>query len=51
MTVRVQEEYQLEFHIDMDEANAAGLSNGDTVRVIGKNRSLFSTILGDEQDG
>jgi acetate kinase len=31
---RVHPQYQLEFHIDTDEANAAGLKNGDLVQVI-----------------
>ena len=32
--VRVSPNYQLEFHIDTDEANAAGLRTGDTVVLI-----------------
>ncbi|OPL09392.1 MAG: propanediol utilization protein [delta proteobacterium ML8_F1] len=32
--VRVNEEYALDFHIDLDEANAAGLKNGDLVQVL-----------------
>ncbi|EPZ49070.1 MULTISPECIES: acetate/propionate family kinase [Alicyclobacillus] len=31
---RVSPDYRLEFHVDTDEANASGLSNGDTVKVI-----------------
>lgn len=31
--VRVREDFVLEFHIDTDEANAAGLGNGDQVEV------------------
>lgn len=34
VVVRVSDAYQLEFHIDTDEANAAGLSSGDTVVLI-----------------
>ncbi|MCR6544898.1 phosphate propanoyltransferase [Dehalobacterium formicoaceticum] len=32
--VRVSEEYNLEMHVDMDEANAASLKNGDFVKII-----------------
>lgn len=35
--VRVDDRFSLDFHIDTDEANAAGLKTGDTVRMIGKN--------------
>lgn len=31
--VRVRDDFVLEFHIDTDEANAAGLNNGDIVEV------------------
>lgn len=41
VTVRVSENYQLDFHIDLDEGNAAGLKTGDQVRVIGKNGEFF----------
>ncbi len=33
--VRVNEAYALEFHIDTDEANCAGLRNGDKVKIVG----------------
>ena len=32
--LRVREDYVLEMHIDVEEANAAGIKNGDYVRVI-----------------
>ncbi|MGB9803446.1 phosphate propanoyltransferase [Desulfofundulus sp.] len=32
--VRVHENYRLEMHVDMDEANAVGLQNGDLVEII-----------------
>jgi len=32
--VRVHPEFALEFHADIDEGNAAGLKNGDTVEII-----------------
>jgi putative phosphotransacetylase len=51
VVVRVKETYCLDFHIDQDEANAAGLSNGDNVAVLGKNRRLYSPFLGVERDG
>lgn len=31
---RVSPQYALDFHIDIDEANAAGLKNGDTVELL-----------------
>lgn len=34
--VRVREDFQLEMHVDTDEANAALLRNGDMVRVVGR---------------
>lgn len=33
---RVSDKFRLEMHVDMDEANAACLSNGDRVRILGK---------------
>ena len=33
--VRVDERFSLEFHIDTDEANAAGLRNNDSVFIAG----------------
>lgn len=32
--IRVREDFALDFHVDTDEANAAGLNNGDVVKVI-----------------
>ncbi|TXK76709.1 phosphate propanoyltransferase [Paenibacillus sp. N3.4] len=40
--VRVNTHFSLDFHIDMDEANAAHLSTGDKVQVIGKNGEITS---------
>ncbi len=34
VTVRVKSGFALELHLDTDEANAAGLGNGDTVRLL-----------------
>lgn len=34
--VRVSDNFKLEMHVDMDEANAASLKNGDMVQIIGK---------------
>lgn len=36
--IRVSDNFKLEMHVDMDEANAASLSNGDKVRIIGKSK-------------
>ena len=34
--IRVSDKFKLEMHVDMDEANAASLSNGDKVRIVDK---------------
>lgn len=34
--IRVSDKFKLEMHVDMDEANAASLSNGDKVKIVGK---------------
>ncbi len=34
--IRVDKNFVLDFHLDTDEANAAGLVNGDKVRIVGK---------------
>ena len=34
--VRISDNYELEMHIDMDEANACNLKNNDTVKIIKK---------------
>jgi putative phosphotransacetylase len=36
--IRVDEQAGLEFHIDLDEANAAEIKNKDLVKIIGKNQ-------------
>lgn len=41
VTVRVSLKYVLDFHVDIDEANAAYLTQGDQLKVIGKNGQLF----------
>lgn len=42
VVVRVDPNFQLDFHLDLDEGNAAGLKTGDQVKVIGKNGELLS---------
>ena len=32
--VRVRDDFNVEMHIDTDDANSAGLKNGDIVRII-----------------
>lgn len=39
--VRVNEHYKLEMHIDIDEANAAALRNGDLVEIIKVSEDCF----------
>lgn len=34
--IRVSDKFQLEMHVDMDEANAAALKNGDMVQILPK---------------
>lgn len=34
--IRVSENFVIERHMDTDEANAAVVANGDTVRILGK---------------
>ncbi|OCA91757.1 phosphate propanoyltransferase [Pseudobacillus wudalianchiensis] len=44
--VRVSSSYRLDFHIDLDEGNAAGLKTGDYVQIIGKNGEFLSRPRG-----
>jgi len=38
--VRVHEKFNTEMHIDTDDGNAAGITNGDRVKIIGKSKML-----------
>lgn len=42
VVVRVDPNYQLDFHVDLDEGNAAGLKTGDQVKVVGRNGDFLS---------
>ena len=46
VAVRVSPRFRMDFHIDLDEANAAGLSTGDTVEFAGINGELFPSRNG-----
>lgn len=46
VAVRVSPSYALDFHIDLDEANAANLRTGDVVTVRGKNGELYAWKAG-----
>ncbi|HZG82528.1 MAG TPA: phosphate propanoyltransferase [Brevibacillus sp.] len=40
--VRVDPRFALDFHVDLDEGNAANVKTGDRVKVIGKNGRFYS---------
>jgi putative phosphotransacetylase len=42
VVVRVNPRFALDFHVDLDEGNAANLKTGDRVKVIGKNDQLYT---------
>lgn len=42
VVVRVDKRYALDFHVDLDEGNAANVKTGDRVKVIGKNGQFYS---------
>jgi len=42
VVARVNPKFALDFHVDLDEGNAANLRTGDRVKVIGKNGGLYS---------
>jgi len=46
--VRVAPRYKLDFHVDLDEGNAAGLKTGDYLKIVGKNGEFLSRIGGEE---
>lgn len=39
--VRVNEHFKLDFHVDLDEGNAAGLKNGELISLVGVNGEFF----------
>lgn len=41
VSVRVNKNYALDLHIDLDEANASGVNTGDHVKMIGKNGNFL----------
>lgn len=43
VVVRVHPRFALDFHVDLDEGNAANLKTGDRVKVIGKNGQFYSS--------
>lgn len=43
VVVRISPRYALDFHIDLDEANAANLKTGDKIQMIGKNGVMFES--------
>ncbi|WP_126427845.1 phosphate propanoyltransferase [Brevibacillus marinus] len=43
VAVRISPHYALDFHIDLDEANAANLKTGDTIQMVGKNGVMFAS--------
>jgi putative phosphotransacetylase len=44
--IRVNPSFSLDLHLDTDEANAASLRTGDTVRMIGKNGEFKGAVRG-----
>lgn len=42
--IRVRNDYALEFHIDIDEANGAWVNNGDVAKIINKNQILSLVV-------
>lgn len=46
VVVRIHDRFSLEMHVDTDEANAAQLSTGQQVRVVGRNGAITHTIRG-----
>ncbi|WP_144548579.1 phosphate propanoyltransferase [Bacillus sp. X1(2014)] len=47
VVVRVNPNYRLDFHVDLDEGNAASLKTGDQVKIVGKN-GMFFPVTGGE---
>ncbi len=41
VVVRVSDQFQLELHLDIDEANAAGVRNGEKVELLDCKSLLF----------
>ncbi|TFE23551.1 phosphate propanoyltransferase [Cohnella luojiensis] len=46
---RISSHYSLDFHVDLDEANAAFLDTGDTVQLVGKNGQLSKFVKGGQR--